>query len=892
MKRHSEKTTGNSREYLESSKRPKLSRQSRRKQSARGNSDISEDEKCDGLCIPHSMSKVTAPATTTRETRNTRTASSRTKGDHLNQPNPSLQEPSIKAPDNEERANPAAGSKPFKMTETAKLTKVPKSTPSKNRSAKPSEEAANACGQSEPSNTTPDNEQRASIAAVSKASKIAETAKSIKAPRFTPSKNRSAKTSEQGADCCGQSETSISIPDNEDNPSAAAGSKPCKITETAKLTKVLKPTPPNDQSKTSEEAANPCDLSDVSPEGPSTTMDSSIAPSNNTETTGLPKDSACRPAEDNVTEGSGQVDQFPKNIAKLNEYISETVVENTAESPKVKNKPKPARKAPAKADNDKIIVGVDFGTTYSGLCWARIRTPETQTPVHLWPDSISRDLEGKSNEKVPTELLYTKQGYKWGFEIPSNAGRLQWFKLGLDIQHHSETSLSRDYPDENAALPDHDQTPERLVEDYLTALRTHFEAVLQCAERAGMGEGDQLQLISEPEAAAIYALQQMRGDELVIGDTFVLCDAGGGTVDLISYKIEQVAKKMRIVEVARGDGRQCGSTFLDRRFKAHLQEKLGKHRAWNEDMLEEAMKRFENETKRMYDGSLTGEPFDIPVPGFSDDPELGIRRSRFQLSRPDLFEIFDPVMKQISSLVTKQIVDTTKAGSKVKAIVMVGGFGENVYLRKRLLDLVREQGIEVWRAPEGWTAVVRGALLKGLSEANARNAKVAISGRVARSSHGTDSAKPFDTKLHPPALQYWSDANQRYEIDTYDWFIYQGETIKEKKPIRLPYHTEQPVKIGPLRSITVSIVRYFDHEDHGPPLFVEETSEKKIELIAKMKVPLHKVSTKSLQKRRSEDGKEWWIIDFALKVTCMSGETIYELMHNKRNLGRVTSDDI
>ena len=102
-----------------------------------------------------------------------------------------------------------------------------------------------------------------------------------------------------------------------------------------------------------------------------------------------------------------------------------------------------------------------------------------------------------------------------------------------------------------------------------------------------MGEGDRLQLVSEPEAAAMYALQQMRGDQLVIGDTFILFDAGGGTVDLISYKIEQLAKKMRIVEVARGDGGQCGFTFLDRRFKAYLRAKLGQHRAWNEDMLEE-----------------------------------------------------------------------------------------------------------------------------------------------------------------------------------------------------------------------------------------------------------------------------------------------------------------
>lgn len=50
-----------------------------------------------------------------------------------------------------------------------------------------------------------------------------------------------------------------------------------------------------------------------------------------------------------------------------------------------------------------------------------------------------------------------------------------------------------------------------------------------------MGRGDLLQIVSEPEAAATYALDAMNPHVIKVGDTFVLCDAGGGTVDLISY---------------------------------------------------------------------------------------------------------------------------------------------------------------------------------------------------------------------------------------------------------------------------------------------------------------------------------------------------------------------
>ena len=51
-----------------------------------------------------------------------------------------------------------------------------------------------------------------------------------------------------------------------------------------------------------------------------------------------------------------------------------------------------------------------------------------------------------------------------------------------------------------------------------------------CAVEAGMGRTrGEIHLIREPEAAGIYALDTRRGDlDLQVGDTFVLCDAGGG----------------------------------------------------------------------------------------------------------------------------------------------------------------------------------------------------------------------------------------------------------------------------------------------------------------------------------------------------------------------------
>jgi len=163
-------------------------------------------------------------------------------------------------------------------------------------------------------------------------------------------------------------------------------------------------------------------------------------------------------------------------------------------------------------------------------------------------------------------------------------------------------------------------TAEKLVTDYLTALRKHAEQTLRCkvpqtalqstpiefvitvpavwsdaaqaktracAEHAGMGVGAALHIISEPEAAAMYALDAMDPHNIKVGDTFVLCDAGGGTVDLISYKVSALHPLLQIAEASPGSGSLCGSSFLNRIFQKLLFDKFRNEPAWDNDVLEE-----------------------------------------------------------------------------------------------------------------------------------------------------------------------------------------------------------------------------------------------------------------------------------------------------------------
>ena len=117
----------------------------------------------------------------------------------------------------------------------------------------------------------------------------------------------------------------------------------------------------------------------------------------------------------------------------------------------------------------------------------------------------------------------------------------------------------------------------------------------ECAEKAGMGNGEKIQIISEPEAAAIYALDVMDPHIIKAGDTFVICDAGGGTVDLISYTVSHLKPILSVDEAASGTGGLCGSSYLNRIFEQYLKERLEDNDGWEDEVLEDVSFAFKTE---------------------------------------------------------------------------------------------------------------------------------------------------------------------------------------------------------------------------------------------------------------------------------------------------------
>lgn len=147
------------------------------------------------------------------------------------------------------------------------------------------------------------------------------------------------------------------------------------------------------------------------------------------------------------------------------------------------------------------------------------------------------------------------------------------------------------------------------------------DLMVQAAVKAGFGVHRlDFQLISEPEAAAAYTLKGSDAVNLCVGDSFVICDAGGGTVDLISYKITG-QRPLRLEEVVRGSGGMCGSVYLDYGFEKHIKKVLGEE-AFNNmkpNSRAEMMRTWEESVKFVFGhDDDPEEEYLVAVPGIPD----------------------------------------------------------------------------------------------------------------------------------------------------------------------------------------------------------------------------------------------------------------------------------
>ncbi|KAL0941392.1 hsp70-like protein [Colletotrichum truncatum] len=565
----------------------------------------------------------------------------------------------------------------------------------------------------------------------------------------------------------------------------------------------------------------------------------------------------------------------------------------------------------------KIIVGIDFGTTYSGVAWAETQRSDRRTTITTWP--ISKTVrEGESSDKVPTKLRYTGDEVQWGFSIPMSAPQdeiVEWFKLDLDpsLQSMNQAVSSEARGGRNV---------DKLVTDYISALGDHLLYTLReklgdqvvkttplefvitvpaiwsdlakektkqaCQKASGLSTTSvPIHLVSEPEAAAIYALQGLDPHGLNIGDTVVVVDAGGGTVDLISYTIMGLKPILEVQEAAPGSGALCGSTFLNMRFAKFLKAKLGKEEGFDDEVMAEAMEQSETystQVKRQFAlGAAPDETYTIPVGGLNNNKELGINRGRFSLKASDLQTIFEPVVLECIKLVKDQI---TASGVPVQAVLLVGGFGASNYLKERLRNAV-DKRIQIMQPPNAWQAVVQGAVMKGLAQVSPNHlTQVKVQNRKARKHYGTEWRTRYDRKIHSHLenKRHWCGLDGCYKVYTMEWFIQRGDNVSENEPFYTTFAWTGLVSQGRIKKIKMDI--YADRSARDAPVSRDEN----VSMLAHVEADVSHIPENSLARRRGNDGHLYYELNCKIEAVYLSASTTYTLLYNNQRYNTVTAE--
>lgn len=240
------------------------------------------------------------------------------------------------------------------------------------------------------------------------------------------------------------------------------------------------------------------------------------------------------------------------------------------------------------------------------------------------------------------------------------------------------------------------------------------DTTLRAAKLAGIYPAT---LIKEPEAAALYVLHDLQNKGLAVGDALVICDAGGGTVDLISYEILQTKPTLQLKELVSSKGGMAGSLQLNKRFEDQVQLLVGEDQYYHlkkTPAYEKAVQFFDRTVKPAFRGKKDDSWYvNFPMADLKDDESQHLKRSTWEMKSEVVGAIFKPLIEDIGRMVddqvnlvrNKRLAERHPNGAEVKAICLVGGFGASEYLKQNIKD--RHPDIQVIQPHDAWSAIVK-----------------------------------------------------------------------------------------------------------------------------------------------------------------------------------------
>lgn len=204
---------------------------------------------------------------------------------------------------------------------------------------------------------------------------------------------------------------------------------------------------------------------------------------------------------------------------------------------------------------------------------------------------------------------------------------------------------------------------ERNIHYYLTVPATWDDAAKAAVCGAAIQAGflhdqndNRLTLITEPEAATMFCSKTGLLN-LKVHDVVLIVECGGGTVNLIAYKVEE-EQPFGISECTAGSSNSCGLTALNRNFSKFLRPKIRELNLPDGSRMAskayaKCMMDFENLIKTDFCNS--GQEWAIDVGTEAEFPEAGIEEGYMTFTNEEILQCFEPVKNRILELMRNQI---------------------------------------------------------------------------------------------------------------------------------------------------------------------------------------------------------------------------------------------
>ncbi|XP_052760705.1 heat shock 70 kDa protein 12A-like isoform X2 [Mya arenaria] len=488
-----------------------------------------------------------------------------------------------------------------------------------------------------------------------------------------------------------------------------------------------------------------------------------------------------------------------------------------------------------KLEQRRLVASIDFGTTNSSWAYS------FDTEFVNNPTKIVTKQWGKAhilNDKEPTSILISGDGLT--FEAFGNDAEKRYSNLAGDGKHRNTYFFSNmkmflftnKVIDKDMKIKDtfNNELPAQRVismalkflkDDLMKDVRSrnstqiHNNDVLwvltvpaiwsdqakcfmrECAVMAGI-LNENLILALEPEAASMFcrniSVEKTIGSgessvsSFKPGETYIILDAGGGTVDIT---VHTVLENGKLKEMHTPSGGNWGGRRVDEAFEELLDATLGCVGIFDhlkqgnmEDYLE-FRRRFEILKREISPNQQADSVLSFPysfiglvkdttgksIEELMDTPQV---KSRLTFDQGRL-SIKAAIMQDLFSMSINNIVhslcDIVCNIPPCKAVVMVGGFSKSPMLQSAVRSAFPNIGVIL--PSETGLAIIKGAVIFGHTEQ--QNGDI-IQSRIARSTYGLNAHSDCDPKQ--PQNAFTSDSGKKMVKNGFEKLIERGKPTK------------------------------------------------------------------------------------------------------------------